>query len=380
MGAGGKQRVRRRALSVHQNEKHPLYLFSITGDELLAIADISRNSPDDPAKLLGYQRPEVKRHVQDIVEYLNGDNVIFPNSIVLALSSAARFTSSRGPGVDDGLAAAGVLEIPLPVGGQPKPGWVVAGHRRVLAISKCGRRDFPIPISAFVADEVELQRDQFQRVNNTHPLPQGLITELLPEVSINLSPRLAARYVPAAIRDWLNRTPTSPFFGLIRGPASNSTAKSTAGVADTAIVKMIEDSLSSPSGCLFTFRNIASGETDMDGICAVLVAYWTAVQKVFPDAWGKSPEKSRLMHGAGIRAMGRLMDRVMSWVNCRDPQATEYAQRELLHVAPVCRWTEGVWDELDDLAWNEVQNTSRHLRLLSNYLIRYYLKVKGMGQ
>jgi len=365
---------------VPQNEKHPLYLFSITGDELLAIADISRNAPDDPAKLLSYQRPEVKRHVQDIVEYLNGDNVIFPNSIVLALSSAARFTSSRGPGVDDGLAAAGVLEIPLPVGGQPKPGWVVAGHRRVLAISKCGRRDFPIPISAFVADEVELQRDQFQRVNNTHPLPQGLITELLPEVSINLSPRLAARYVPAAIRDWLNRTPTSPFFGLIRGPASNSTAKSTAGVADTAIVKMIEDSLSSPSGCLFTFRNIASGETDMDGICAVLVAYWTAVQKVFPDAWGKSPEKSRLMHGAGIRAMGRLMDRVMSWVNCRDPQATEYAQRELLHVAPVCRWTEGVWDELDDLAWNEVQNTSRHLRLLSNYLIRYYLKVKGMGQ
>src|SRR5262249_9684528 len=139
---------------------------------------------------------------------------------------------------------------------------------------------------------------------------------------------------------------------------------------------MIEDSLSSPYGCLFTFRNIASGETDIDGICAVLVAYWTAVQKVFPDAWGKSPEESRLMHVAGIRTMGRLRDRMMSWVNCRDPQATEYARRELLHVAPVCRWTEGVWDELDDLAWNEVHNTPQHLRLLSNYLIRSYLKAK----
>jgi DGQHR domain-containing protein len=380
MRAGGKQRVRRRALWLHQDDKHPLYLFSLTGEELLAIADISRHSSDDLAKLIGYERPEVKRHVQDIIEYLNGDNITFPNSIILALSSAARFTCSRGPGVDDGLAAAGVLEIPFPVTGQPKPGWVVAGHQRLLAISKCRRTDLPIPISAFVADEVEVQRDQFQRVNNTHPLPQGLITELLPEVSINLSPRLAARNVPAAICDWLNRNPTSPFFGLIRGPSSNSTAKGTGVVADTAIAKMIEDSLSSPSGCLFTFRNIASGETDINGICALLVAYWTAVQKVFPDAWGKTPEKSRLMHGAGIRTMGRLMDRVMSWVNCRDPQATEYAQRELRHVSPVCRWTEGVWDELDDLAWNEVQDSSRHLRVLSNYLIRYYLKAKGMGQ
>src|SRR5258708_30302976 len=100
MRAGGKQRVRRRALWLHQDRKHPLYLFSLTGEELLAIADISRNSRDDPAKLIGYQRPEVKRHIQDIIDYLNGDNIIFPNSIILALSSAARFTSRRRPGVD----------------------------------------------------------------------------------------------------------------------------------------------------------------------------------------------------------------------------------------------------------------------------------------
>jgi DGQHR domain-containing protein len=380
MRAGGKQWVRRRALSLHQNENHPLYLFSLSGEELLAVADISRISGNDAANLLGFQRPEVKGHVEDIVEYLNGEKTIFPNSIILALSSAARFTSSRGPGVDDGLAAAGVLEIPLPVAGQPKPGWVVSGHRRLLAISKCSRRDFPIPISAFVADEVEVRRDQFQRVNNTHTLPEGLIADLLPEVSIDLSPRLAARDVPAAICDWLNRNPESPFFGLIRGSSSSSTSKGTAVVAESAIAKMIEDSLSSPSGCLFTFRNIASGETDIEGICAVLVAYWAAVRKAFPEAWGRSPQKSRLMHGAGIRIMGRLMDRIMSWVNCRDSQATEYAERELLHIAPVCRWTEGVWDELNGLPWKEVQDNPRHLRLLSNYLIRHYLKSKGTGK
>src|SRR5207253_5161854 len=110
--------IRRRALRVEQDPAHPLYLFTLTGDELLAIADISRISRNDAGKLIGYQRPEVKRHVQDIVEYLDGDNVLFPNSVILALSSGVRFRSSRGPGARDGLSTSGVLEIRSP--GRPK--------------------------------------------------------------------------------------------------------------------------------------------------------------------------------------------------------------------------------------------------------------------
>src|SRR2546421_10225873 len=114
--------IRRRALRLEQDPAHPLYLFSLTGDELLAIADISRISRNDAGTLIGYQRPEVKRHVQDIVEYLDGDNVLFPNSVILALSSGVRFRSSRGPGVRDSLGTrAGVLEIPLPKPSQAKP-------------------------------------------------------------------------------------------------------------------------------------------------------------------------------------------------------------------------------------------------------------------
>ncbi len=228
-----------------------------------------------------------------------------------------------------------------------------------------------------MADEVELQRDQFLRVNNTRPLPRGLITELLPEVSTNLPARLAARKVPAAICDWLDRNAASPFGGLIRRASTGRPGKDAGVVADTSVVKMVEESMGSTSGCLFPYRNIATGETDADGICAVLVAYWSAVRRVFPDAWGKPAQQSRLMHGAGIRAMGRLMDRVMSGVNGRDPKATDYAERELRRVAPLCRWTDGVWEELNDLAWNDVQNVPRHIRVLSNFLIRAYVLAKG---
>jgi DGQHR domain-containing protein len=379
MPASSRKTIRRRALWLRQDNRHPLYVFSLTGEELLEVADISRISRDNAGKLIGYQRPEVKRHVQDIVNYLNGEEVLFPNSIILAISSAVHFTRSRGPEIDDGLAAAGILEIPVSADGAPRPAWVVDGQQRVLALSKCRRKDFPVPVSAFVADEIELQRDQFLRVNNTRPLPRGLISELLPEVSTNLPARLAARKVPAAICDWLDRTPHSPFYKLIRRASNDRSADDSGIIADTSVIKMVEESLSSTSGCLFPYRNIATGETDGDGICAVLVAYWTAVKHVFPDAWGKPPHLSRLMHGAGIRAMGRLMDRVMAGVHGRDPKAVNLAEHELRRVAPVCRWTKGVWEDLNELAWNEVQNVPRHVRVLSNYLIRTYLQGKGLA-
>src|SRR5262249_5339861 len=149
-------------------------------------------------KLIGYQRPEVKKHVQNIVEYLNSDDVLFPNSLILAFSSRVKFTRSRGPQVDDGFVAAGILEIPLPKSNSPKPAWIVDGQQRALAISKSNNLDLPVPVNAFVADTVELQRDQFLRINNTKPLPRGLITELLPEVSGPLPATLSARKLPAA--------------------------------------------------------------------------------------------------------------------------------------------------------------------------------------
>ena len=369
--------IRRRALRVEQDPAHPLYLFSLTGDELLAIADISRISRNDAGKLIGYQRPEVKRHVQDIVSYLDGEKVIFPNSVILALSSVVRFRSSRGPGARDGLSTSGVLEIPLPRASQAKPAWIVDGQQRAIALSKSKHRGFPIPVNAFVADEVDLQRDQFLRVNNAKPLPRGLITELLPEVSSPLPPKLAAKKIPSAICDWLNRSESSPFFGLIRRASTPRADKSQTIITDTSIVKMLEESLTHPTGCLFPYRNIATGETDFEGICAVLVAYWTAVKKVFPDAWGKPPEKSRLMHGAGVRAMGRLMDRIMPAIDANSHKAVELVERELRRIAPGCRWTSGTWDDMNDLPWNEVENVPRHIRLLSSVLVRAYVPAKG---
>src|SRR5690606_32560489 len=125
------------------------------------------------------------------------------------------------------------------------------------------------------------------------------------------------------------------------------------------------------------YRNIASGETDFDGICKVLVAFWTGVRDVFPDAWGKPPAKSRLMGGVGIRAMGRLMDRIMPGIKLGNKHAVNQIKKEIGRIADACRWTSGRWEDLDGLKWNELQNVPRHVHVLSNYLIRSYTQAWG---
>jgi DGQHR domain-containing protein len=141
--------IRRHALRVEQDRRHPLYLFTLTGEELLKIADVARISRDPAGRLVGYQRPEVKRHIRNIAQYLDSGEVLFPNSLILALPSSARFKRFRSKSSKDTHGVPGVLEITVPHNGQPKPAWIVDGQQRAMALSRsistAGKSYFPIP-------------------------------------------------------------------------------------------------------------------------------------------------------------------------------------------------------------------------------------------
>lgn len=367
------QWLTRRALKVLQSDDVPLYLFTLAAEEVDLVADVARIGRDEAGKLIGYQRPEKQKHVKQIQDYLDSEDPLFPNGLILALPPEVRFRSSRGPTTSDGLAIAGTLEIPLAADGDgPRPAWIVDGQQRSLALARTKNRRMPVPVAGFVAPSLELQREQFLRVNTVQPLPTGLVTELLPEISRVPSARMATRKLPSALVDMLNQDPESPFCGLIRRASTPADDKKFTVVTDTSLVEAIRESIESPSGVLFPYRNIASGTTDTEGIRRVLLAYWGAVRDTFPDAWAETASTSRLMHGVGIRAMGRLMDRVMTHVQDDDPHARERAAHEIGLIAPKCRWTAGTWDDLG-VAWNDLQNTPRHISALSNYLVRTYL-------
>lgn len=364
------------ALRVTQNERHPLFLFTLTGQELEQVACVSQVSRDQGGDLIGYQRPEVREHIRAIAEYLERDHILLPNSIILAFNSQVQFEpASPGNALEDP-SEPGVLGIPIPNGHEARPGWIVDGQQRTAALTGSSKRDLPVPICAFVADDVEVHREQFLRVNSVKPLPRGLVTELLPHMEEPLGQKVEARTVASRLCDNLTRHPDSPFLELIRRP-SGSGGHAEGPVTDTSVVAMVEHSLTSPTGCLFPYWNLATGTIDEAGCLEVLMCYWSAVKKVFPLSWGLSPRQSRLMHGVGIRSMGRLMDRVMAGMDLRKRGTRAAVERDLEMVAPYCRWTEGIWEDLDSLRWNEVQNVPRHIRNLSSYLVRTYLEVKG---
>jgi DGQHR domain-containing protein len=280
-----------------------------------------------------------------------------------------KFAASRGtkPTGDEGIAQSGTLTIPIYEEGK-RVAWIVDGQQRSLALSQATHRNIAVPVVGFVSDSLAVQREQFILVNKAKPLPMRLINELLPETAAIVLPReLAARKVPSELCNLLNRDPASPFYKLIKRASDRQS--SAAIVTDTALVNVIRSSMNHPLGALAPYKASGHEGAEIEAMYRVLVTYWSAVKSVFPEAWGKDPRHSRLMHSAGLAAMGLLMDRIYARLSTEDDFAT--VQRELEKVAPACRWTKGTWESLG-VAWNEIQNTPRDIKRLQDALVRAY--------
>jgi DGQHR domain-containing protein len=354
-----------RAVRTFQADK-AVYAFFLAGADLLRIADISRLNRDAEGRLHGFQRRGIKSHVQAITEFLDQGPVLFPNSIILAISPRARFTATRGerPSGDLRVAEAGTLRIPVPTDGS-RAAWIVDGQQRSLALSQAKDQGFPVPVVAFASEELSVHREQFILVNKAKPLDPRLINELLPEVDAHFPRDLAARKIPSLLVHRLQTSPDSPLRGLIRRVSEEEGG---GVIIDSALIKGIRQSIASGLGALAPLKPSAGQPADVDGMYRILVAFWSAAKVAFPDAWGRPVTESRLMHSAGVEAMSLLMDRVMSRA-APGADLHAHAYEALSRIAPHCRWTSGRWNELQR-DWNELQNVSRDIKLLSGHLAR----------
>lgn len=353
-----------RAIRATQNGGTAVFAFFVRGSDITRIADISRIHRDDDG-LKGFQRKEIRSHVNAIVEFLDSGPIIFPNAIILALSPGIDFVSARGrrPEQLDEVGDSGTLTIPILPEGK-RAAWIVDGQQRSLALARAKNTDIAVPVIAFVSPSLETQREQFILVNKAKPLPTRLINELLPEVSVTLPRDLAARQLPSALCDVLATDPQSPFQGIVRRESNSSDASGI--VTDTALIEAIRGSLKSPIGALAHHKTPERNDTD--AMYRTLILYWAAVRDTFPEAWGKPPTESRLMHSAGIRSVGALMDPIMLRADMTtNPERT--IREALQRLAPYCAWTGGEWDGLG-WKWNELQSTAQHISRLSEYLIR----------
>ena len=115
-------------------------------------------------------------------------------------------------------------------------------------------------------------------------------------------------------------------------------------------------------------------EDKHDAMLRQVKAFWCAVRDTWPDAWRLPPRRSRLLHGAGIVSLGFVMDEMVEVHGPQEALEPERTKRELLLLADRCAWASGNWPfgEGRERRWNEVQNTTRDVALLSNFLLREY--------
>jgi DGQHR domain-containing protein len=357
------------ALEVRQGRRRVLYSFAVDGKLLTSFATVSRLHREADSELGGYQRPEVLSHIAEIREYLESNDPMIPNAIVIAFDPRVRFEPADVQPIDGRHSRLGTLIVPVDPQGpaEDRPGWIVDGQQRAAAIRDAMISHFPICVTAFITQDAREQREQFILVNSTKPLPKGLIYELLPTTDARLPWSLERKRFPAFLLNRLNHDQDSPLFGMIQTPTTPSGC-----IKDNSILKMLDYSLS--DGALYALRTRSNEGNDARQMLALLKSFWAAVAQVFPAAWGLPPRRSRLMHGAGVVAMGFIMDAIVDRYRRQGPPTKEQFVANLKPLNSTCRWISGEWVFARRVRrrWNEIQNTPKDIEMLVEHLLNAY--------
>jgi DGQHR domain-containing protein len=363
---------------IRQGRKRPVYCFAIDGKQLHKIATVSRIQREADGTILGYQRPEVMAHIEEIRRYIESESPLIPNAIVIAFDDSVRFSASNAPTDGEEHGVHGWLEVPLDAMRLESelPGWIVDGQQRTAALRDADVPSFPVFATAFISENAAQQREQFILVNSTKPLPRSLLYELLPATSDGLPSALERRRLPAILLDRLNHDVDSPLRGMIQTPTMGGGV-----IKDNSILRMIENSLT--DGALYLARFNASTEQGLvESMLSILKDYWSACRDTFPDAWGISPRKSRLMHGAGIITMGLVMDAVADRIDPSSNRIQAVFGEHLRRLKPHCHWMSGTWEFASGMtrSWSDIQNTPRDIQLLADHLLTQYRRLeRGTG-
>jgi hypothetical protein len=137
---------------------------------------------------------------------------------------------------------------------------------------------------------------------------------------------------------------------------------------DTAIQRVIMNSLS--DGMMREFLRMGTDGVGEEQCFDLISEFYRAVAMVFPDAWAAkhTPKTSRLVHGAGIVALGYVMEVLALLDGARS--SAEFAHGLGCLVGRTA-WTSGEWDfgDGDRRNWRAIQNVNRDIVTLAQHLI-----------
>jgi len=117
-------------------------------------------------------------------------------------------------------------------------------------------------------------------------------------------------------------------------------------------------------------RELKRGEDGENSAFELISNFYRAFREAFHDEWDdQTPRTSRLVHSAGIVALGYVME--LLYARDKAKETSEFLAG-LTCLLGKTAWTRGAWhfSEIDITPWNEVQNTGRDIRKLTDHLVR----------
>jgi DGQHR domain-containing protein len=334
------------ALTARQASDHDVFVFAAEPEKVLQFAQIERVGRNDKGELKGFQRHQISSHIKEIRAYLGRDDALLPNAVIVAFLKGVTLHHHRD----------GRVDVLIDAQDGP-PGFVVDGQQRLTALGGLQKPNFQVFVSALICKDYDELRQQFVLINSTRPLPKTLIYELLPTVE-GLPERYTARRFAARVVERLNFNGGKALRGQIRQHTNPAGV-----ISDTAMQKLVINSAAHGA-----VRDLVTYEDREDRAVTLIDEFFTAVAKVFGGEWtGMAPRHSRLRHGAGIVAMGFVMD--LLYANQGASTADEFMEGlELLR--PYTAWTSGSWKTMEyEIPWNDIQNTPSDIDLLTRHLV-----------
>jgi DGQHR domain-containing protein len=337
-----------RGVLAQQSSNHMVVSIAARASEVLQFARIDRAGRSKEGVLSGFQRPQIASHISEIRDYLRHDDAVLPNPIVVAFVG----------GVDVAVSPDSTANITIRTGeGDTPAGFVVDGQQRLTALAGLPEKDFQVFVSILVCQDTEELRRQFVLINSTRPLPKALIYELLPGVK-GLPKRLTSRSFAAMLTERLNFDCDSSLRGMIYQHTNPAGV-----IRDTSLQKIIMQSMSDGA-----IREFPKDEQFGRGF-NLISAFFSGVQETFPDEWsGHTPKTSRLVHGAGIVALGFVMETIAARTGAST--VAEFIEG-LKPLRGRTAWTSGHWafSDSERVPWNAVENTPRQIMALAQYLV-----------
>lgn len=257
---------------------HPggiLYTFIMNSDTLLSIAYVSADEREN-----GVQRPLSEKRIKDVGKFIDSEDGVFANNIILNLPPECVFE-------EQGDNNHGYINIPM----KEKSAWVVDGQHRLFGFQEA-RNNYELLCSAFIGLDVKRQAEIFITINTQQKgIPASVIYDLLPIVKDAEFKKTRSQ----SLVKQFNEDPESPFYNEIKMLGVGKGL-----VSQATFAKNIEKLINPNGGVLAPYTESVQYK--------ILNNYFGAFKAIFNEEWGSN--KYVLTKTVGIAAMCGVFPKV----------------------------------------------------------------------